>query len=166
MEAFLKRELEEVNAPINIEESVPVRASSPDLFENMLEPHEEDDVLLTQALEKTECTLALIQSINESTPPVKTDNIAPPPPRVWKPKRSRLFSTESGGRRPVIPMKLTFSKSYKLTKIYERYFECQPENAHRAEDDAMMLLKCACFHSKAFLENIQRFEKDLLDFII
>lgn len=134
------------SSSIQIEE---IRPASPDIFGDAVEI--EDD-LLTQLTAEAEVKFLSTPDNKHIRPGVN------PPPLKAKPKESKIDRSQLKPRR-------LFKPSYKLTKIFERCFETVPPNAHRAEEDTLILMKCARFHAKDFLLNIPNFVRDLQSYV-
>ena len=118
------------------------RPRSPDLFPDMI-----DDDTLTQLT-------AIAEEKYMATPPNKIVRTSSPPGAPLKPRGIPI------DRSQLKPREL-FKPSYKLSSIYERYFGTQPPVAHRAEEDALILLKCSRFHAKDFLSHIPSHAREL-----
>lgn len=114
------------------------RSDSPDLFADII-----DDDTLSQLAEEAEHKF----KSDFSTPVNKKIRITSPPKLVPKRPCQRL---DQGS---LVPRRL-FNVSYKLTNIFERFYGRIPDNAHRAEEDVLILLKCARFRASDFLIHI------------
>lgn len=145
MNEFVQSELGDCNAQEN---SVPDR-KSPEMFGTIEDDNDITDNDLTQLMDTLEMKLS-----NETTPFKAGLPIMVPPPKKGRYEKSHA-----------IPVKLVFTKSFKLLKIYERFYNHPPINSHRAEDDAITLLKCALFCKQAFIKKIPDYVKPLHDFI-
>lgn len=127
------------------------RAPSPELFEDCTI----DDETLTQLTEEAEHKYNA-----DATTPVNKKIRITSPPKI-QPKQQMRKPIDRSRFKP----RMLFKPSYKLTSIYERFFNHPPPVAHRAEEDTIMLFKCARFHAKDFLMNIPNFAKDLQSYV-
>lgn len=119
--------------------SATTRPDSPELFTD----DAIDDDTLTQLTEQAE------QMYNcDATTPVDKKLRMHSPPRVASKPAGQRFD-----RRLLKPRQL-FRPSYKLTAIFERFYGRIPDNAHRAEEDTLILLKCARFRASEFVLHI------------
>lgn len=145
--------LRQINLDANIGDastSIRERSPSPDMFADIIE-----DDILSQLTEQAEFKY----NCDVSTPVNKIRSATSPP--KLKPKAP---ATKRLNRSQVIPRKL-FKPSYKLTEIFGRFFGVPPGAAHRAEEDTLILLKCARFQAKDFLLNIPDRVRDLQSFV-
>lgn len=108
--------------------------------------------------------LQAVQNMNEKTPSkpkiaiAKSFNDKPGAARCLfpasdDPSTSSVANTSISSNGNSSPKKAKSSSpktSYKLTEIYKRLFECEPEAAHNAEIDAMILLRCAVANKTEF----------------
>lgn len=115
------------------------RSDSPDLFADII-----DDDTLSQLAEEAEHKF----NSDFSTPVNKKIRITSPPKLPPKPRPCQRLDQGS-----LVPRRL-FNVSYKLTNIFERFYGRIPDNAHRAEEDVLILLKCARFRARDFLIHI------------
>lgn len=147
-EADAERQSESMAEPTPFRVEQERRSPSPDLFGE----HIEDD-LLTQITQQAE-----EKYFEVSTPVAKKIRMVSPPRVQRKPPATRIDRTNLKPRQ-------LFKPSYKLTSIFERFFGSVPPHAHRAEEDTLILLKCAQFHAKDFLLNIPNTARDLKSFV-
>lgn len=148
-EADARRQPESMAEPSPLFAVERVRSPSPDLFGD----HVEDDLLSQVTQQAEEKYFEMSTPVTKKT---RTDN----PPRVQRkpPATTRIDKTNLRPRQ-------LFKPSYKLTSIFERFFGSVPPHAHRAEEDTLILLKCAQFHAKDFLLNIPNTVRDLKSFV-
>lgn len=95
--------------------------------------------------------LRAIQNRNEKTPSKpnsfaivsREPNDKPSSARCLFPSPSATPTRSTATGSPNSNTKSPKKPSYALGEIYKRFYDCEPENAHNAEVDALLILKCA-----------------------
>ncbi|XP_059613761.1 uncharacterized protein LOC132259940 [Phlebotomus argentipes] len=102
--------------------------------------------------------ISVMQKKNETTP--KRAGVASSPPRMIRQRQARSSQgTSRDAREDEVPRarKQLFpqKRKYRLCDIYARFFGANPEDAHGAESDCYILMKCALKEARDFLATAQ-----------